>query len=273
MWGVEICDRFSTLRVGQVLAIKGARVSDYGGKSLNVADDHAQLYPDIEQPETAKLVQWYRQHAGSDFENVRGLTAKRENRDGDFGKVNEQKSQSNLNLIREINESVQEENDVDQNHFFFLNGYVSRMKNDERIYYPACQGENCSRKVIEDQGGYRCEHCNKSFATFKPTYMIMTKISDFTESIWVNFAREHGTALMGMTAEEFKDFKENNNEEVVQNHFDSLLFKSFNIMVKGKYESFNGENRMRYFAVKVYPHNVQAENKALLKRLEMYANM
>jgi len=41
-------------------------------------------------------------------------------------------------------------------------------------------------------------------------------------------------------------------------------------MVKGKFEFFNGENRMRFFAVKVFPHNVQAENRALLRRLEIY---
>ena len=103
--------------------------------------------------------------------------------------------------------------------------------------------------------------------------MITAKISDFTESIFVNFAREHGTALMGMKAEEFKEFRENNSEQDVQNFFDSLLFKRFNIMVKGQYEYFNGENRMRYFAVKVFPHNVQAENRALLRRLEMYSEL
>jgi len=41
-------------------------------------------------------------------------------------------------------------------------------------------------------------------------------------------------------------------------------------MVKGKFEFFNGESRMRFFAVKVFPHNVQAENRALLRRLEIY---
>ena len=41
-------------------------------------------------------------------------------------------------------------------------------------------------------------------------------------------------------------------------------------MVKGKFEYFNGEMRMRYFAVKVFPHNVQAENRALLRRLDIY---
>ena len=154
-----------------------------------------------------------------------------------------------------------------------MNGYISRIKNDDRIFYPACQSDNCRRKVIEDSAGFKCEHCGKTFMSYQPTYMITAKISDFTESIYVNFAREHGTALMGMKAEEFKEFKETHTESEVQNFFDSLNFKPFNIMVKGKYEFFNNEYRMRYFAVKVFPHNVQAENRALLKRLEMYENI
>jgi replication factor A1 len=104
---------------------------------------------------------------------------------------------SNLNLICEINESLQNENDTDQYHFYFLNGYVSRIKNDDRIFYPACMSDNCRRKVTEDAQGWRCEHCNKTFMTYRPTYMITAKISDFTDSIYVNFAREHGAALMG----------------------------------------------------------------------------
>jgi len=126
---------------------------------------------------------------------------------------------------------------------------------------------------VESATGFRCEHCNKTFMSYQPTYMITAKISDFTESIFVNFAREHGAALMGMTAEEFKEFRETESEQEVQNYFDSLLFKTFNIMVKGKFEFFNGENRMRYFAVKVFPHNVQAENRALARRLEMYESI
>lgn len=30
-----------------------------------------------------------------------------------------------------------------------------------------------------------------------PTFMIQAKITDFTDSIYINFARENGTALMG----------------------------------------------------------------------------
>ena len=44
-------------------------------------------------------------------------------------------------------------------------------------------------------------------------------------------------------------------------------------MVKGKFEFYNNESRMRFFAMKVFPHSVQAENNALLKRLELYKGL
>jgi hypothetical protein len=57
MWG-DMCNKFTNLSCGQVLAIKSARISDYGGKSLNVSDDHASLYIDLELPETQALKNW-----------------------------------------------------------------------------------------------------------------------------------------------------------------------------------------------------------------------
>ena len=44
-------------------------------------------------------------------------------------------------------------------------------------------------------------------------------------------------------------------------------------MIKGKSDFYNGEARMKYYAVKVLPASVKAQNKALLSRLEMYAGM
>jgi len=98
---------------------------------------------------------------------------------------------------------------------FFVNGYVSMIKNDDKVFYPACKNENCRRKVAEEMGGngYRCEHCGQTFANYKPTYMIMARISDFTDSIYVYFTRENGTSLMGKTAEQFKEFKDTHSDD------------------------------------------------------------
>ena len=217
-----MCERSTDLKIGDILAVKGARVSEFGGKSLNAADDHSILFIDMIHERCKSLKTWYNELMSSGqsdpLQAIRSLTLKsNKGEGGNSGSPSDmnQKSQyngsnqnggqngdkgqrnSNLNLICEISESLNDENDTDQYHFFFLNGYVSRIKNDDRIFYPACMSENCRRKVTEDNAGFKCEHCGKQFLTYLPTYMITAKISDFTESIYVNFAREHGTALMG----------------------------------------------------------------------------
>lgn len=201
MWGDDLCDKAGNFKLGQLIVIKGVRISEFGGKSLNMSES-SNIFTDLDNQDAKRVKTWYdsKSASGEDFlSEVRSLTIGFK-RDADYTQTSDNKKPSNLNLIAEINDSLQNENDTDASHFFFINGYVNRIKNDERIYYPACKGDNCKRKVIEDSAGYRCEHCGKTFADFEPTYMIQAKISDFTESIHVVFAREQGTALMGMTA-------------------------------------------------------------------------
>jgi len=40
LWGDAMCDK-CTMQVGEIIAIKAARCSEFGGRSLNAADDHA----------------------------------------------------------------------------------------------------------------------------------------------------------------------------------------------------------------------------------------
>lgn len=105
---------------------------------------------------------------------------------------------------------------------------------------------------------YRCEACDKTFDHAVPTYMITAKIADFTDSIYVNFARDHGTALMGgLTALDFTELRQNSDDHSLNSFFDTLLYRPYNIMVKGKFEFYQGENRMRYFAVKIVEYNIR----------------
>lgn len=119
-----------------------------------------------------------------------------------------------------------------------MNGYVSRIKNEDKLFYSACPNQDCRRKVSEETGGYKCEHCNKFYPDCTPTYMVTAKISDFTDAIYVNFARENGESIIGLSAREWKEKREGMDEEEVQGFFDRLLFRKMNLMVKGKYEQF-----------------------------------
>ena len=92
------------------------------------------------------------------------------------------------------------ENDVDKSHFFMINGFVSRIKNDDKIYYEACKNDKCNKKVIADGDVYRCDNCGQTFDSCAPTYMMKVKISDLSGSLYVSFTRDLGNSVLGMTA-------------------------------------------------------------------------
>lgn len=86
---------------------------------------------------------------------------------------------------------------------------------------------------------------------------------------------------MGMTAEQFKDIKEQleNPEEMKAFLADNCIYKSHSIVIKAQndqYRSSNsmeGDQRVKYTAIKVTPVNYKEDNKMLLKRLDMYSKM
>jgi len=54
------------LEEGKVYALKSVKVSDYGGRSINIGDDHADIFKgeDINDPNVAKMVSWFRGFSG-----------------------------------------------------------------------------------------------------------------------------------------------------------------------------------------------------------------
>lgn len=42
-----MCDRITEENMHRIVAVKGARVSEFGGRSLNAADDHSSLFTDL----------------------------------------------------------------------------------------------------------------------------------------------------------------------------------------------------------------------------------
>ena len=115
----------------------------------------------------------------------------------------------NKNLLAEVTEQLSTGEISDEevrNMFFYASGYVSFMKNDDRTFYLACP--ECKKKVMEESCGWRCESCDKAQPTCVPTYMLLAKISDVSDNLFVNFYRDEGTALMGIKAEKLRELKE-----------------------------------------------------------------
>ena len=132
------------------------------------------------------------------------------------------------------------------------------------------------KKVIENNGTYECANCSKTYDSCKPTFMARARVSDFTDSMYVTFAREHGDMLFGKTAQQFKELQESKSEEEVQAFIDTCLFSQWNLMVRCKYEIYNTEPSMKAFVIGMHPikqRNLSDENSSLLKRLQIYSNL
>lgn len=97
-----------------------------------------------------------------------------------------------------------------------------------------------------------------------PTYMLMAKMSDLSGNVFISFPRELGDQMLGMSADEFKRFKESNDEDTVRELFYQRHFKQYQVLVKARQDSFNNnssgfeqqEGRMKYFAMKVLPYSL-----------------
>ena len=87
------------------MAIKGAKVSDYGGKSLNAGDEHSQIFLDPEHKRTEQIKHWY--DANPNMARAQSITMQRESNEGG------QQRADNFKLIQEVLDSVQE--DTQQN--------------------------------------------------------------------------------------------------------------------------------------------------------------
>lgn len=65
--------------------------------------------------------------------------------------------------LRSINEVKEAQlGQQDRVDYFSTRATIMHIKSDN-ISYPACQTPGCSKKVIEVNGSWRCEKCDKSF--------------------------------------------------------------------------------------------------------------
>ena len=159
-----------------------------------------------------------------------------------------------------------------QSDIFSMTGYVAYVRNDDKSYYLACPQESCKRKVVEEATGWRCESCNRTYASCVPTYMLSARISDSSDSQFFNFYRNEGTVLMGMPAEKLRDLKEQGDIQVINEAYNDRIYRQFTFLVKVRMRPGYGgqEQKVDYVCCKVMPHSYKNENEMLLKRLKIY---
>uniref|UniRef100_A0A667IF75 Replication protein A subunit n=1 Tax=Lynx canadensis TaxID=61383 RepID=A0A667IF75_LYNCA len=233
LWG-EDADRFDGSRQ-PVMAIKGARVSDFGGRSLSVLSSSTVIMnPDI--PEAYKLRGWF----DSEGQALDGISISDLKSGGTGG------SNTNWKTLYE----VKSENlgHGDKADYFSCVATVVFLRK-ENCMYQACPAHDCFKKVIDQQNGlYRCEKCDSEFPSFKYRMILSANIADFQENQWKN-------------------------EQAFEEVFQNANFRTFIFKIRVKLETYNDESRIKATVMDVKPVDYREYGKRLIMNIKRNALM
>lgn len=115
--------------------------------------------------------------------------------------------------------------------FYSVVGIINTITHDKGFYYLACQ--KCKKKVVEEEGKYKCSNCDTKNDTCNVVYMFKMRLDDGTGCLWVNVFGDVGTEITGKSAEELKKLKESGNDEY-EKHFDEQRNKVRRSLLKCK---------------------------------------
>ncbi|XP_071362308.1 replication protein A 70 kDa DNA-binding subunit-like isoform X2 [Trachinotus anak] len=255
LWGEE-AEKFDGS--GQpVVAIKGARLSDFGGRSLSALFSSTVLVnPDI--PEAFRLRGWY-DRTGYMLDS-QSLTETRSVGSG---------TKMNWKTLSDIkNENMGQGEKAD--YFSCVATVLYTRK--ENCLYQACPSADCNKKVIDQQNGlYRCEKCNREFPNFKYRLLLSANLADFGDNQWVTCFQETAEVLLGHSAEtlgELRDTDETAFDEVFQKAtFTTYIFKN-----RVKLETYNDESRVKVTVMEVQPVDHREYSRRLLSNIRKLAS-
>lgn len=216
-----------------IIAFKGVKVSDYGGRSLSLLSSGSMMVdPDID--EAHKLRGWFNavgQNATfSTHQNMATTSG---------GSKNETK------LISQI---LEEESYLqDAPTYMSIKASVLFVKHNTTVAYAACSTPGCNKKVIEDNpGSWWCEKCQTSFPEPTYRYVLQANVADYTGSLWLSCFDEAGQAIVGLSANEVMKIKNDDDETGGQNFLNVMqdaTCKTFNFRVRAKMETYNDQPR------------------------------
>ncbi|KAG7832377.1 hypothetical protein KL942_001111 [Ogataea angusta] len=259
--------------VGSVVAFKGCRVQDFGGKSLSLIPAATIVVnPDIE--EAYKIKGWY--DAQGSHQSFKSIAVE----SGSSGATSLTSKQSILE--RKTIKQVQDEKLglKDKPDYFSLKATISFIKTDN-FCYPACRSEGCNKKLLEqDNGTWRCEKCNINHPEPNYRYILTVSVVDETGQMWLTLFDEQATQLLGLSAAELLKLKndaedpsiESVGENALKNFInENISFKEVLLRVRGKVDSYQGQDRARFTVASLAKVDYLAECEALVEILSSYS--
>lgn len=240
---------------GSVVAIKGCKVSDFGGKTLSLTPSSVITQnPEVNEAYTIKG--WY---------DAQGRREQFQTMNAEPGAARKTSPADRKN----IEEVIALETEItDAPVYHNVKATVGFIRS-ENFAYPACSSEKCAKKVVEQgDGTWRCEKCDINHAQPRYRYMLTMSIMDSTGNLWVTLFDDHSEALLGISANELMALKEEGDSNKSAQFFDNVQNNEYDFRIRGRMDSYNGTERVRYNAYGATKIDLNAECNYLIEKFQ-----
>ncbi|KAI1502783.1 replication factor-A protein [Biscogniauxia marginata] len=244
-----------TAQPESVVAFKGVKVSDFGGRSLSLlASGTMTVDPDIE--EAHRLKGWFDSQGRTDHFNTHTMTT--------LGAATGRPDQTKFIA------QVKDDNlGMDDAEYFTLKATIVYIKQ-ESFAYPACSSEGCNKKVIDQgDGTWRCEKCDINHARPEYRYIMSVNVNDHTGQMWLSCFDDVGRIIIGMSADELMEIKEND-EDRAPAIFEAANCTKFNFRCRAKMDTFGENQRVRYQVMSAAPIDYKTEALKLADMIKQF---
>ncbi len=215
-----------------VVAFKGMRVSDFGGRSLSLLSSGTMAVdPDI--PEAHKLKGWYdstgRNNTFASHSNMASVGAA-------SGRKDE---------LKVIGQVKSENLGLEKDEYFTIKATIMHIRQ-ENFAYAACLSDNCNKKVMDQgDGTWRCEKCLINHDRPQYRYIMSADVSDHTGHIWVSCFDDQAKLIVGRSADEMVKLQEQHDGSF-EAAFEEAMCRKMVFNCRAKMDTYGDQPRYVY---------------------------
>lgn len=256
VWGKQASEFKTPLE--KVVAVKGAKVSDYGGRSLSLFSSSTfTVEPEI--PEAFALQGWYLSRGKeSSFQSL--LNG---NGQGSNAGISSKEERITIETAKLENLGMSEKPDV-----FVIKATVSAVGTNGTMYYPSCP--DCMKKLVLDPDGgvWKCDKCNKLFEKPVQRYVLSVCLNDETGQIWASSFEESGATILGISANDLNDLRMEQ-ESLFEQYTTGFPRVEYLVKIRAKQDVYQNVVRIRYSILTLSKINFVEEARRILDELKL----
>lgn len=250
-----------------VVALKKARVSDFGGRTLSASGGNG-IIVNPRMPEADRIKRWW-YSGGSEVAVVKKLSVA--GGSGGAGRFPEFQDRQSISAIKSKQMGFNHERKPEWVSFKATINFIKHDK-DGGAWYPACSNPNdpCRNRCKVTQGTdgtWHCERCLNSYPNCFYRYIFSATVSDGSATTWVSFFDDQAEVLLGISANELQKHYENDGQETYEGCFAKAQFSDWIFTCKVKLEEHQGEERIKTSVQSIHPMDYAKEGRSMLNAI------